>query len=120
LTGIDLSVVKNEPDRMTVLPLSEILKIMLRHCREKYSELVEMRFNHKVVDVRQDETKVWATVQVGEPRQETTERIEADYLIGCDGGQSTVRKCLLQRNWPGETFESRLLVQNVGTAMMWF
>lgn len=113
LTGIDLSVVENDPDCMTVLPLSEILQIMLRHCREKYSEFIQIKFNHRVVDIGQDEKKAWAFVQVGVPGKEATEKVEADYLIGCDGGQSTVRKCLFQRNWPGETFKSRLLVQNV-------
>jgi 2-polyprenyl-6-methoxyphenol hydroxylase-like FAD-dependent oxidoreductase len=113
LTGIDLSTVNTEPDRMTVLPLNEILQIMFRHCQEKYSDLVEIRFNHKVVDIGQDATKAWAIVEVGAPGEEKkTATFEADYLIGCDGGQSTVRKCLFQRNWPGETFKSQLLVQN--------
>lgn len=113
LTGIDLSVTSNEPDRMTVLPLNEILQIMLRHCQEKYKDLVDVRFNHKVVDAGQNEAKAWAIVKIGIPGNEKTEKFEADYLIGCDGGQSTVRKCLFGRNWPGETFDSRLIVQNV-------
>jgi 2-polyprenyl-6-methoxyphenol hydroxylase-like FAD-dependent oxidoreductase len=98
---------------MTIRPLNEILQVMLQHCREKYSEFVQIKFNHKVVDVGQDETKVWVTVEVGIPGEERTEIIQTDYLVGCDGGQSTVRKCLFQRNWPGESFESRILVQNV-------
>jgi 2-polyprenyl-6-methoxyphenol hydroxylase-like FAD-dependent oxidoreductase len=118
LTGIDLSVVNNELDRMTVLPLNEILQVMFRHCREKYSDLVEVRFNHKVVDIGQDATKAWAIVEVSTPGEEKkTATFEADYLIGCDGGQSTVRKCLFQRTWPGETFKSQLLVQNAGDTL---
>lgn len=118
LTGIDLSVTNTEPDRMTVLPLNQILQIMLRHCREKYSDFVEVKFNHRVVNIGQDETKAWAIVQVGAPGEEKkTTTFGADYLIGCDGGQSTVRKCLFQRNWPGETFESRLLVQNASDSL---
>jgi 2-polyprenyl-6-methoxyphenol hydroxylase-like FAD-dependent oxidoreductase len=117
LTGIDLSVANTEPDRMTVLPLNEILRIILRHCLEKYSDFVEVKFNHNVVDIGQDETKAWAIVKVGVPGSEKTATCEADYLIGCDGGQSTVRKCLFQRNWPGETFESRLFVQNASDTL---
>lgn len=113
LTGIDLSVVNAEPDRMTVLPLAQIIRIMYHHCLEKYSEFVEVRFNHRVIDIGQDETKAWAIVEMGARGEEReTATFAADYLIGCDGGQSTVRKCLFQRNWPGETFESHLLVQN--------
>ena len=113
LTGIDLSVVSAEPDRMTVLPLAQIIRIIHRHCLEKYSEFVEIRFNHRVIDIGQDETKAWAVVEIGAREEEReTATFAADYVIGCDGGQSKVRKCLFQRNWPGETFEGHLLVQN--------
>ncbi|KAE9382267.1 monooxygenase [Stipitochalara longipes BDJ] len=99
---------------MTVLPLSQILKIMLRHCLEKYSNFVEVRFNHRVVNIGQDETKAWANVEISTAGEEMkTVTLAADYLIGCDGSQSVVRKCLFQRDWPGDTFDSRLLVQNV-------
>ncbi|KID62178.1 hypothetical protein H634G_00242 [Metarhizium anisopliae BRIP 53293] len=114
LTGIDLSVVKADKDRMTILPLNEILQIMLRHCREKYSDYVTLLFNHKVVNINQDSRSATAVVEVGgQDEVKRTVTFEASYIIGCDGGQSTVRKTLFQRNWPGETFESRLLVQNV-------
>jgi 2-polyprenyl-6-methoxyphenol hydroxylase-like FAD-dependent oxidoreductase len=114
LTGVDLSVVSSELDRMTVLPLNQLLQIMLRHCQEKYAEYVTVLFNHKVVDIGQDEGKVWAIVEAGADGEEKkTLTFQADYLIGCDGGQSTVRKCLFQRSWPGETFEHQLFVQNV-------
>ncbi|PWI72817.1 monooxygenase [Purpureocillium lilacinum] len=90
---------------------------MLRHCTEKYAEHVTVLFNHRVVDVGQDEAGAWATVEVDAPEEmekpTTTVRFHADYLVGCDGGKSTVRHCLFQRNWPGETFASQLLVQNV-------
>ncbi|KAK2590142.1 hypothetical protein QQS21_012171 [Conoideocrella luteorostrata] len=114
LTGIDLSVVSKDPDRMTILPLNQILQIMLRHCREKYSDLVTLLFNHKVIDIQQHSTRAWAMVEVGKENEaKSTVNFEADYLVGCDGGQSSVRKILFQRNWPGETFASRILVQNV-------
>lgn len=100
---------------MAILPLNEILEIMLRHCREKYAEYVSVLFNHKVVDVGQDSTHAWAFVEEigGEGEAKTTAKIEADYLVGCDGGQSTIRKKLFGHNWPGDTFACRLLVQNV-------
>lgn len=113
LTGIDLSVTSEDNDRMSILPLNEILQIMLRHLREKYSAYVTLLFNHKVVDVQQDAASAWATVEAAAGHGDKEEkRFEADYVIGCDGGQSMVRKLLFQRQWPGETFESRLLVQN--------
>jgi 2-polyprenyl-6-methoxyphenol hydroxylase-like FAD-dependent oxidoreductase len=111
ITGIDLSCVEGEEDRMVVLPLSEVLGVLIREIGEKWGEWVEVRWSHRVVDVRQDERGAWVDVLVGEEERE--ERFEADYVVGCDGGQSTVRKCLFGRNWPGETFQGRLLVQNV-------
>ncbi|UNI23283.1 hypothetical protein JDV02_009112 [Purpureocillium takamizusanense] len=127
IAGIDLSVVADEPDRMTVLPLSQMLDIMVRHCRERYAEHVTLLFNHKVERVGQDDAGAWAEVRLlgggGEEeeggRTTTTAaadrvvRFGADYLVGCDGSKSTVRQCLFQRHWPGETFAGQLLVQNV-------
>jgi 2-polyprenyl-6-methoxyphenol hydroxylase-like FAD-dependent oxidoreductase len=114
LTGIDLSAAQDEEDRMTVLPLNQILQIMYRHCQERYRGLIDIKFNHQVVDIGQDSGKAWAVVDVGKENEEKTRLIfEADYLIGCDGGSSTVRKCLFGRNWPGDTFDYHLMVQNV-------
>lgn len=100
---------------MTVLPLNQILQIMLKHCREKYSQYVTLLFNHKVVDIQQDASSAKVVVEVtgGDETDKSTTEFTADYIVGCDGGQSTVRKKLFQRNWPGETFESCLMVQNV-------
>ena len=51
LIEIDMSVVADHEDRMTVLPLGEIIQIMYRHCVEKYSDFIEIRFNHKCLGV---------------------------------------------------------------------
>ncbi|KJZ79704.1 hypothetical protein HIM_01173 [Hirsutella minnesotensis 3608] len=115
LAGIDLSVVNDDPDRMTVLSLNQILVILLRHCREKYSDYITILFNHKVIGTHQDRAKAWAVVEDASDGEEKKKILtfEADYLIGCDGGKSIVRQSLFERNWPGDTFDSRLMVQNV-------
>ena len=87
---------------------------MYKHCIEKGNGLIEVKFNHKVLRTGQDEKSAWVDVEVGkEGEVKETQRITADYLIGCDGGSSTVRKSLYGRNWPGQTFDFRLMVQNV-------
>ncbi|KAJ6442770.1 monooxygenase [Purpureocillium lavendulum] len=106
LTGIDLSVVSDEPDRMTVLPLNQILEIMLQHCKEKYSDYVTVLFNHKVIDIGQDAAGAWTMVEVGARGEKTTTaKFEADYLVGCDGGRSTVYyKGFEEHGWEGGNY----------------
>lgn len=116
LIEIDMSVVEDHEDRMTVLPLGEIIQIMYRHVVEKYSDFIEVRFNHKVLDVSQDQERnvAWADVEIGaEGETKRNDRIEADYIIGCDGASSTVRRSLFGRDWPGQTWKYRFIVQNV-------
>lgn len=112
VASVNLSLTQDDPDRIIVLPLSEILQILYRHC-QKWN--VEVKFEHKVVNVRQDERKAWVEVEVrheneAEYRKET---FEADYVIGCDGATSRVRQELFGREWPGVTWDHALLVQNV-------
>lgn len=113
ITGIDLSTAKDEEDRMTVLPLNMMIQIIYKHCTERTNGLVDIRFSHKVVDIGQDDTKAWVDVVAGATDEGKRMRFEADYVVGCDGGSSTVRKRLFGRDWPGETFDCKLMVQNV-------
>ncbi|KAJ5563565.1 hypothetical protein N7535_008729 [Penicillium sp. DV-2018c] len=113
LVSIDLSVVKDHPDRMTILALNQILIILYRHCTERFKDLIEIKFSHRVTGVGQDKAKAWVDVDVGEAEPKGKARFEADYVIGCDGATSAVRKALFGRNWPGQTFNCRLVVQNV-------
>ena len=96
---------------MTILPLNSLAEIIHRHCMEKTEGRVNVLWEHEVTGVGQDSGKAWVDVNVkGENR---TQRLEADYVVGCDGGSSAVRKALFGRNWPGVTFDCHLLVQNV-------
>ncbi|KAH8901236.1 FAD/NAD(P)-binding domain-containing protein [Thozetella sp. PMI_491] len=114
LIDIDLSLTEDHPDRMTILQLGEIIKILYRHCVEKGSGLIDVRFNHKVVDVGQDKTKAWTDIEVGGPGEDVRkEKLHADYVVGCDGAASSVRRSLFGRDWPGETLPYRFIVQNV-------
>ncbi|TLD39257.1 FAD/NAD(P)-binding domain-containing protein [Venturia nashicola] len=111
LTGIDMSCVKDHPDRMTILQLGEIIKIMYKHCLERGKGLIEIKFQHRVANIGQDEEKAWADVEVGEEKKYV--RFEADYIVGCDGATSAVRRSLFGRDWPGQTFDCQFIVQNV-------
>jgi 2-polyprenyl-6-methoxyphenol hydroxylase-like FAD-dependent oxidoreductase len=115
LAAIDMSCVKDHDDRMTILPLGTMIQIMYRHCLErgKGGDLIDVKFGHRVVDVGQDENMAWVQVDVGGGG---LRRLEADYVIGCDGSTSQVRKSLFGRHWPGDTFPFRLIVTNVSSS----
>src|SRR5262245_15806339 len=65
----------------------------------------EVRFSTRVTGLEQDAGGVHATAQAPDGEQ----RLDADWLIGADGGRSTVRK-LLGIEFEGYTFPERFLV----------
>ena len=101
---------------MTVLQLGHIIQIMYKHCVEKYSDYIDIRFNHRITGTGQDEErgKAWVDVEIGADGEEKKQAtMEADYIIGCDGSSSAVRRSLFGREWPGQTWDCRFIVQNV-------
>ncbi|KAI0473428.1 monooxygenase [Xylariaceae sp. FL0804] len=116
---------------MTVMPLGELVRLLHRRCEALGADVVDVRFSHRVVAVGQDGDRAWVDVEVGGEEEEEEgsegekegekkkkkkkriERFEADYVVGCDGGTSTVRKELYGREWPGQTFDCQFIVQNV-------
>lgn len=77
---------------MVVLQLGVIIQIMYRHCMESFGDLIDVRFEHRVVGTGQDNESAWVDLEVGEEKKR--ERMAADFVIGCDGNTSAVRKTL--------------------------
>jgi 2-polyprenyl-6-methoxyphenol hydroxylase-like FAD-dependent oxidoreductase len=96
------------PDALTVLPLNMLGEVLLRHCEA--NENVEVRWNKKVVDVGSDSKEAWALVK-NEDGQE--EMWTADYICGCDGANSAVRKSLFGNEFPGKTWDAQIIATNV-------
>jgi 2-polyprenyl-6-methoxyphenol hydroxylase-like FAD-dependent oxidoreductase len=97
------------PEAMAVLPLNMLGEIILPHI-EKDSKIT-LKWKRGVVDVGQDENSAWAVVR---EEDGTESRIAADFLCGCDGGSSQVRKSLFgARNFPGKTWDVQLVATNV-------
>ncbi|HEY7674248.1 MAG TPA: FAD-dependent monooxygenase [Burkholderiales bacterium] len=80
--------------------LTPIILDKLRECPN-----AEVRFSHKVTDLAQDAGKVTVTAET--PGGE--ERFEAEWLVGADGGRSTVRKCI-DMGFDGFTWDERFVV----------
>ncbi|MFD6448300.1 rifampin monooxygenase [Promicromonospora sp. NPDC060204] len=74
--------------------------------RERAAELgVEVRYGHEVTGLSQDDDGVTAELADGT-------RLRSRYLVGCDGGRSTVRK-LLGIGFPGEPSTHETLLGEV-------
>ncbi|EXM14304.1 hypothetical protein V3481_007312 [Fusarium oxysporum f. sp. vasinfectum] len=98
---------------MTILPLGVIIQILYRHCLERGEGLIVVKFNHEVTNVGHNDKLAYVNVNIkGEGRIEKA-RLAADYVVGCDGASSAVRRSLFGRDWPGQTLPYRFFVQNV-------
>lgn len=70
------------------LPQSDYERILHEHVQG--SDLGEVRFEQRVVDLEQDETGCRLTVQT----PEGMETLEGSYVLACDGGRSEIRRQL--------------------------
>ncbi|KAL1866736.1 hypothetical protein Daus18300_006680 [Diaporthe australafricana] len=89
------------------LPLNHLTPIILRHLEQQ--KTAEVLWSHRVVDgtLEQDAHGAWVTVQ--SPAGE--EKIRGDYVVGCDGGNSTVRKSLFtsRSDFAGHTWDAQIV-----------
>ncbi|KAF4627883.1 hypothetical protein G7Y89_g10269 [Cudoniella acicularis] len=96
------------PDGMTVLPLNMLGEILLKHAEK--NENCTVKWNHPVVDIGQDSSSVWAVVRTSDGK---TSKVFGDYLCGCDGANSQVRKSLFGNSFPGKTWDAQIIATNV-------
>ncbi|TVY45347.1 FAD-dependent monooxygenase [Lachnellula occidentalis] len=109
ITSIEDFGQSKNPISMVVLPLGPLGKIILDHASRE--DNITIKFNHSVTGVGQDDHSAWALVR-NEDRSEF--KVAGDYVVGCDGGTSSVRKSLYgPRHFPGQTWDERLIASNV-------
>ncbi|RDL29905.1 FAD protein [Venustampulla echinocandica] len=113
LDGSLIAAIRDTPesrgeDGLTVLPLDRLGKVLLSHA-EKNSNIT-IKWNHKVVDIGQDETSAWAVVRLQDGTELT---VKGDYVCGCDGANSQVRKSLFGETFPGKTWDAQVIATNV-------
>jgi 2-polyprenyl-6-methoxyphenol hydroxylase-like FAD-dependent oxidoreductase len=120
IAGMDFTeTLSNVPEygdvRTVSLALQTLDALMLEEFEEEGGQV---SWEHRVLDVQQDESKAWVKVQTPDEKEKV---IEADYVVGCDGANSVVRKCLFgenfEDNFPGFTWNQKQIVAtNVSNA----
>ncbi|KAK6361286.1 hypothetical protein TWF730_005022 [Orbilia blumenaviensis] len=96
-------------DRITVLTLNKVIKVlgeMVAKCED-----ATVKYGYKVLaGVEQDEEKAWVTVQ---SQDGTVEKHWADYIVGCDGASSQIRRSLFgDMEFPGYTWDHQIVATN--------
>ncbi|KIW90478.1 uncharacterized protein Z519_09124 [Cladophialophora bantiana CBS 173.52] len=106
LAGVKMGV-EHDPDRMVCLPLNRLGKILMDHIGRQPSATVT--WGHKVVSIGQDDHKAWIICETPEGEK----RLEAEYIIGCDGANSQVRRSLFgDKEFPGKTWDEQIVATN--------
>jgi 3-(3-hydroxy-phenyl)propionate hydroxylase len=93
---------------MTNIQQFYVEEYALRAAEKQFPGMVNVRWNSRMEGVAQDAQGVRVTVK----NAETEEVIEADWLIACDGGRSTVRE-LLGLQLKGMQYEGRYVIVDV-------
>ncbi|CAK7214550.1 hypothetical protein SBRCBS47491_002182 [Sporothrix bragantina] len=96
--------------RMVCLPLDQ-LGILLETELNKLTNAV-IRYDHKVVALKDDPKDSQVSLEVETPDGPRT--FSADYVVGCDGGNSTMRKLLFGAGvFPGFTWDKQIVATNM-------
>ncbi|KAK4184897.1 hypothetical protein QBC35DRAFT_38292 [Podospora australis] len=97
--------------RMVCLPLHKLGVILEREVSTQPTATIN--YGWKVTEIGEDEEKGNAWVEV-EKEDDSKEKREADYVVGCDGANSIVRRKLFG-DWvfPGFTWDRQIVATNV-------
>jgi 2-polyprenyl-6-methoxyphenol hydroxylase-like FAD-dependent oxidoreductase len=109
IAGINNTDMEDDPDSMVCLPLNYLGQILYRHLQMQPTATVD--WQHTVTAIGQDEEKAWVHVTIPDG---SSVKVEADYIVGCDGASSMVRRSLFgDQGFPGFTWDTQLVATNV-------
>lgn len=108
LAGVDNDDLGDYVDRGGCLPLNRLGQLLLEHLKALPS--AEIKWNYRVTGLGQDESKAWVNVT----SLDDEIKLEADYIVGCDGANSQIRRSLFgDMNFPGKTWDEQIVATNV-------
>ena len=101
-------------DKIVCLPLNRLTKILMNHIRKQAN--AEVRWSHKVLPtIGQDQSSAWVMVET----PNGIAKISADYIVGCDGANSQIRKSLFgDWEFPGRTWDEQIVATNVSPKIL--
>lgn len=99
--------------RMVCLPLGRVVQILRDAAVANGCEIL---LQHKVTpNLGTSDGKAWVDVEVPSGG---TKRFEADYVVGCDGANSQVRRALFgDLEFPGSTWDQQIIASNVSQSL---
>jgi len=107
VAGFDRGLMHDAEDALTVLSVGELSGICVEALKERG---IEVSWGEKVVAVggtQEGEEEAWVETEGGR-------RFEADFVVGCDGGNSGVRRLVLGREgFEGFTWGEQIVATNV-------
>lgn len=110
LAQVDIESIPRDK-RMVCLPLNHLTSILEAHLSKEPSATV--LYSHKVLGVGQDTSQAWVEVETPTGIQV----LKADYVVGCDGANSQIRRSLFgDTDFPGRTWDEQLVATNVKTS----
>ena len=83
---------------------------LVKACQEH--PLVDLRWKHKLLDLQQNKNKADAPVSLSLETPDGIFKVEADWVIACDGANSDTRK-LVGAGFSGQFFQDRFLIADV-------
>lgn len=112
LAGFDRQLMHDQDDAMTVLGVGDLCALLVEELEKKG---VHVTWGQKVVALggtEDDAEQAWAETENSETGEKA--KYTADFLVGCDGGNSSVRRLMFgSGNFPGFTWEEQIVATNV-------
>ena len=93
------------PMSTVICPVITLSRLLYEELRA-FESLASVRFGHQVASAGQDGKCAWIVLQDGQ-------RLGADYVVGCDGASSAVRKSLFGKTFPGKTWDKMIVGTDV-------
>ncbi|KAL2881473.1 hypothetical protein SGCOL_003039 [Colletotrichum sp. CLE4] len=97
----------DNPDRISCLPLNQLCKLALEDLEREPG--TEVRWGCEVEGIREKGEKAVVRMKTAEG----VEELEADYVVGCDGANSIIRRELFGDEFPGYTWDLQIIATNV-------